>query len=240
MLLIYFFAGFISLIGGFLGHHPLVFRLEKINKSNSLNSGLAVAFVFTLLMTAYYVGYFPHTVAAPFMIFIYSFLAGFFTGYAWRLFQLRVDTGHILYMHRSFWIDHAPTFAAILIILYGLYRTSLLLEQPVTGIRMASGLSLIAFGFFGLTLKIIPEFRSGGVLFLDRVIPWRQIMGWSWQSEEIINIEYLHKPGEAGEQVRELLTTIPLEDRKQIETVLESKMDEHRDERRKMLLDNRE
>lgn len=234
MVLIYFIAGIVALVGAYIGHQPF-FRIEKLNGRNVLNFVLTVTLFFTILMGAYIAGYFPEWIAAPFMMFIYSFLGGFFAGYAWRLILLRIGSGNILYVHRSFWIDHAPAFATVMIILYGIYRTSLLLEQPVTGIRMASGLSLITFGIFGLILKVVPEFRSRGILFLDRIVFWRQVIAWRWDSEEVICIEYVHKPGDPDEQVCEFLTTIPLEDRRQIETVLESKMDDSKDERDEIL-----
>ncbi len=234
MLLIYLLTGIILIFGAFVGHQPYL-RIEQLNKTRILNTILAATALFTVLMAAYITGYFPQVVAAPFMMCIYSFFAGFFTGYAIRLIQLRGSAGSILYMHRSFWVDHAPGLAALLIILYGIYRTSILVDQPITGLRLTSGLSLMAFGFFGLTLKIVPEFRSRGVLFLDRIIPWKQIIAWRWHSEEVICIEFMHRPGQTGEQVREFLTTIPPEDRKQLETVLQSKMDDTRKDRKKIL-----
>lgn len=234
MLLTYLLSGIFLLFGAFVGHQPYL-RIENLNKTNVLNTILAATALFTILMAAYMTGYFPQEVAAPFMMCIYSFVAGFFSGYAIRLIQLRGRAGDILYMHRSFWVDHAPGLAAILIILYGIYRTSILIDQPVTGIRLTSGLSLMAFGFFGLTLKIVPEFRSRGILFLDRIVPWKQVIAWRWHSEEVICLEFVHRPGQSDEQVREFLTTIPPEDRKQVETVLESKMDDSSKARKKML-----
>src|SRR5690625_567396 len=235
MLLIYLIAGIMLLAGGYVGYLPW-FRVEKLDRDILLNSMLLLIMLFTLLMGAWYIGIFPQWVAAPFMMSVYSLLAGFFLGYGLRLLNLRSSTGHTLYMHRSFWIDHAPNFAVMLVILFGIYRTSVLIDQPVTGIRLTSGLSLIAFGFFGWTLKVVPEFRQRGILFIDRVIPWRQVIGWQWHSEEILAIDYLDKPGEEHERVRELLTSVPAEDRKQIETVLKSKMDDHREAREKLLL----
>jgi hypothetical protein len=234
MLLGYLISVIIFLAGGLVGHLPAI-RIDKLDKSRVLNTALAAALFFTLLMIAYLTGYFPHTVAAPFMMSVYSFIAGFFTGYGIRLIQLRKQAGYILYMHRSFWVDHAPGLAAVVIIIYGIYRTSLLLEQPVTGIRLTSGLSLMAIGFFGLTLKIVPEFRTSGILFLDNLISWKQVLAWRWHSEDIVRIEYMYDPGLPDEEVRELLTTIPPEERKQIETVLQSKMDDAIEEREKML-----
>ncbi len=234
MLLIYIASAIIALAGGFCGYHPW-FRLEILNKKRLLNLLLAITAIFTLLMTGYVTGYFPQAVAAPFMTFLYSFIAGFFAGYGYRLIQLRISSGNLLYVHRSFWIDHAPGLAAVLIMIYGIYRTSILTDDPVTAIRITSGLSLVAFGFFGFTLKIVPEFRSRGILFLDKTIPWKQILAWRWHHEDVICIEYLYKPGTQEEQVREFFTSIPGEDRAQIETVLESKMEDARDERNQLL-----
>jgi hypothetical protein len=230
----YLISVLVCITGGFIGHQP-IFRIDKLKRASVLNTGLALALLFTLLMAAYLTGYFPQSVAAPFMMAVYSFIAGFFTGYGIRLIQIRKEAGNILYMHRSFWTDHATAFSAVIIMLYGIYRTSLLIEQPVTGIRLTSGLSLIAIGFYGLTLKIIPEFRSRGILFVDRLIKWKQVLAWSWHSENIIRLEFLHNPGRPGEEVRELLTSIPEDDRLQVETVLQSKMEDALEEREKML-----
>jgi len=232
--MIYFISGLIVLVGVFAGYQPY-FRIEKLSKGILLNSILIVAVLFTILMVAYITGYFPDSAAAPFMMFVYSFLAGFFAGYAWRIVRLRKNAGNILYVYRSFWTDHAPAFAAVMVILYGIYRTSLLLEQPITGIRLTSGFSLITFGLLGLTIKIVPEFRSKGIFFLDRVIPWKQVIAWHWDSEDVINIEFIYKPGKPDEHVREFYTAIPPEDRAQIETVLDSKMDDSREYREEIL-----
>jgi len=232
--MIYFISGIIVLAGVFTGYQPY-FRIERLSKAIVLNSLLIVAVLFTILMAAYITGYFPDSAAAPFMMFVYSFLAGFFAGYAWRIARLRKNAGNILYVYRSFWTDHAPAFASVMVILYGIYRTSLFLEQPITGIRLTSGFSLMTFGLLGMTIKIVPEFRSKGIIFLDRVIAWKQIIAWHWDSEDVINIEYIFNPGKPDENVREFYTAIPPEDRAQIETILESKMDDSRENRETIL-----
>lgn len=235
MVLIYLACAVAALAGGFSGHRSW-FRMERIDRSFLLNLLLIGGGLFTLLMAAYLTGYFPHEVAAPFMMLLYSTAGGFFAGYAVRLMQLRTRAGDILYMHRSFWIDHAPVLAAMLIILFGIYRTSILLEEPVTGIRFTSGVSLIAFGLFAWTVKIVPEFRRKGILFLDRILPWKHVISWSWQSEEVVAVEYLHRAGESDQEVRLLFTAVPAADRKSLESVLKSKMEEHREERERLLL----
>lgn len=234
MVFIYFFSGIIAITGSFVGLQPW-FRFEKLNKSLLLNGSLIALALFTLLMFAWFLGYFPQSVAAPFMMFIYSFLAGFFAGYAWRMIRLRNASGNVLYMHRSFWVDHAPQLAAILILLFGLYRTSILSDPPVTGIRLTSGLSLVSFGFLGLSLRIVPEFRAGGILLLDQLIPWNHLISWSWNSEDVIRIEYIYPPKNQNQKIREFLTAVPEEDRHQIETVLSSQMEDFSEEREALL-----
>lgn len=186
-------------------------------------------------MIAYVVGFFPQSVAAPFMMTLYSLIAGFFVGYAIRLYKLRSKSGNILYQNRSFWIDHAPNFLAIILILYGIYRTSILSDFPVTGIRLTSGISLISFGLFSWTLKAVPEFRSKGILLLDQFIHWKEVLSWKWQNESVIVIEFFKKENQSDEQIKFFATSIPEDERKELEVVLKSKMEEFEDERNKTL-----
>ncbi|TVQ06271.1 MAG: hypothetical protein EA359_01365 [Balneolaceae bacterium] len=228
------FLLFAAIFGAFAGFQNW-FRFDQLTKTNVLNTSLFVLIIFTVLMIMYVLGYFPQAIAAPFMMTIYSVLAGFFTGYANSLLAYRRKAGSVLYQHRSFWIDHAPSLLAIVLILYGLYRTSILTEPPVTGIRVTSGISLMSFGYFAWTLKVVPEFRSKGILFLDRFIHWKEVIAWSWQSETSIGIEFLDRDKKNGERIKEFYTSIPEEEKKEIELVLKSKMEEYSEERKKIL-----
>lgn len=229
------FLFFTTFFGGYVGLQPW-FKFDRLNKNNVLNGTLVTLLVFTLLMVLYVMGLFPQYVAAPFMMFLYSFLAGFFFGYAVRLYNLRKESGQMLYQHRSFWVDHAPNLLAIAIILFGIYRTAVLTDQTITGIRLTSGVSLISFGMFTWTLKAVPEFRSKGVILLDRYILWEEVISWRWMSEEVIGIEYLVEEEKYEERIKEFSTTIPQLERKEIEMILKSKMDEYFEERKKRLL----
>ena len=224
-----------AIAGGYVGFQPW-FKFDRLNKNNVLNSILVILFVFTLLMILYSIGLFPQSVAAPFMMTLYSFLTGFFFGYAGRLYNLRKESGLVLYQHRSFWVDHAPNLLAVAIILFGIYRTAILTDQAITGIRLTSGISLLSFGIFTWTLKAVPEFRSNGVILLDRHILWEEVISWRWVSEEILRIEYLIEEQSDDEGIKEFTTTIPQEERKEIETILKSKMDEYFEERKNRLL----
>ena len=226
----------LTAVGGiYVGFQPWL-RFERLNKTNVLNTSLIILLFFTLLMVLYSIGFFPQYIAAPFMMVIYSFLAGFFFGYAGRLYNLRSEAGQVLYQYRSFWVDHAPNLLAVAIILFGLYRTAVLTDEVITGIRLTSGISLIAFGVFTWTLKAVPEFRSKGIIFLDRNIEWEEVIAWNWISEEILGIEYLTEVKKDEERIKELSTKIPDNERKEIETILKSKMDEYFEERKERLL----
>lgn len=235
MWIISIFLVVVFAISGYFGT-TRVFMLDKLNSANVLNGILGLLVLFTLQMIAYSLGYFPQSVAAPFMMFLYTTAAGFFFGYAYRLFRSRTRSGSILYQHRSFWVDHAPNLLASVLILYGFYRTSVLTDLPVTGIRLTSGLSLIGFGMFSWTLKAVPEFRSKGVLLLDRFIPWVEVISWHWQGESVLSIEYFVEAKSDDKRIKQFTTSIPEEDRKEVESLLNSKMDPFDEEHRSKLL----
>ena len=230
------FLFFTAVAGGIIGAQPW-FTFDRLNKTNVLNGALITLFIFTLLMILYVLGLFPQYIAAPFMMVLYSFLGGFFFGYAIRLYNLRKESGRVLYQYRAFWVDHAPNLLAIALIIFGIYRTGVLTDQFITGIRVTSGVSLICFGIFNWTLKAVPEFRSNGVILLDRLIFWEEVISWRWISEEVLGIEYLVEENKREERIKEFSTTIPQLERKEIEMILKSKMDEYFEERKKRLLD---
>ena len=224
-----------ALAAGYAGSHSW-FRFERLNKQNVLNGTLIVLILFTVLMMMYAGGYFPQSVAAPFMMVLYSLLAGFFLGYASRLYQNRRRSGTVLYQYRSFWVDHAPNLLAVVLILFGLYRTAIITDQLITGIRITSGISLISFGLFTWTLKAVPEFRSEGIIILDRLVAWDEVVAWHWISEEVVAIEYLAVDSDEKDRIKEFTTKIPDSDRKELDMILNSKMEEYHEERKEKLL----
>ena len=217
-----------------------LFFIDRLTPSLVLNSLLGLLAFFTLLIIAYSFGFFTQTIAAPFMMGVYTIIGGFFFGYAFRLYKERTKAGNILYQNRSFWIDHAPNLVAAAIIIFGIYRTSILIDMPVTGIRITSGLSLIGFGLFTWTLKPVPEFRTDGVLILDRRIFWSDVVSWHWQSEEILAIEFMAGSIENEKRIKQFTTAVPAADRKEAEMVLKSKMEEFADERREKMFNSEE
>ena len=234
MWILTFFLSVVFLAGAYSGNQSW-FTLDRLTRDNVLNGALIILALFTILMIAFVIGFFPQSIAAPFMMVLYSAIAGFLIGYALRLFKHRSNSGDILYQHRSFWVDHAPNFLAIILIIYGIYRTSILTDPPITGIRLTSGVSLICFGLFSWTLKVVPEFRSKGIMLLDRYIHWKEVIAWKWQSESVVVIEYYVKEHKEDERLKQFATSIPEEERKELEVILKSKMEEFDDERRKVL-----
>ncbi|MEX2602513.1 MAG: hypothetical protein WD355_12740 [Balneolaceae bacterium] len=223
------------LIAGTIGYRRQG-TIDQITPRFLLNGILMLLLGFTVLMIAWAAGYFTQVIAAPFMMVLYSLTAGFILGSAVRLSSYRLQRGRILYIHRSFWTDHAPNLAAIVLILFGLYRTAVLTELPVTGIRLTSGLSIIAAGLFGWTLRLVPEFRISGILHLDRWIPWSRVIAWRWVSEEALLIEYLQIDGDSeSKKIRNFITSIPAGERKKLEYILSSQMDAFREKREALL-----
>lgn len=234
MWILILFLIFTAMVGIFTGYQTW-FKLEKLTGRIILNTIVIILGIFTLLMIAYSIGYFHQEIAAPFMMVIYSMLAGFFAGYAYRMFSARANSGSILYQNRSFLVDHAPNFFAMALILFGIYRTGILTEIPITGIRATSGISIICFGILGLTVKVVPELRTKGIMFLDRFIHWKHIVAWQWASEDVIVIEYLAETG-SPDEIRHFMTKIPEDERKQAESILRMKMDEFAEERSEALM----
>lgn len=226
------------LITGFTGGNHPWFTLDRLNKYVILNTALSILLIFTCLIVLYSLGFFPQDVAATFMMGIYTLITGFFLGYSTRLWKLKKRGSTILYQHRSFWIDHAPNILAITLIIFGLYRTSLITDQAVTGIRLTSGISLMSFGIFSWFFKVVPEFRTNGVLLLDRLIEWEKVISWNWVSDSALAIEYIVVDNIHQERIREFSTSIPLDEKKEIESLLESKMEEYSEERKKILFKN--
>lgn len=230
-MVLFYFVSLLSSITGFYVGAKSGFRLDRLEKTNLLNLGLLVLMVFALLMVAWHSGYLSETVSVGFMMTVYSLFAGLFSGYGWRLSRLRKHSGYLLYVHRSFLIDHAPAFAAILLIIYGIYRTSLLGELPVTGIRLTSGLSIISAGLMGWMVKPVPEFKSVGILLIDHIVSWDRVIRWNWENEYVLSVDYLPEKINRESGVRRLLTSIPEDDRIEVESILKSRMEEFKDKR---------
>jgi len=222
--------GLAFLMSFWMGYRRIL-RLQHLNQRIVINGFITAMIILTLMTIAHWLGFFPQDIAAKFTMFLYSLVAGFFCGFAAKMVILRQEVKAIEYVYRSFWTEAAPNLIAILVIAFGIYRTGLFTFGPYTGIGITSGLSLLGFGFLGLTVKVVPEFRLKGILILDQFVPWRSVVSYEWQSEDTLQIDYYT----FDQKLTDFTTYIPPEDRLLIEQLLGKKFKEHEQERKEMM-----
>ncbi len=218
MLWIIVTASITGLISIYFGYQRLLYvhQINARNLSVSMAVGLAI---FTILLVLYRSGIMSEQVGAAIITNVYASLTGFFGGAAFKQYQTKRNSGIVRYAHRSFLTDHASIIMALGVILFGIFRTSLFTDLAITPIRFSSGLSFIAFGFWGMTLRLVPEFRQEGIILLDNEIKWDDFLNYKWFLEDVIEIEY-----EQSEVIKSFKTSIPPEDQLIIEDLLRSKM----------------
>lgn len=235
MILLVSLLGLAFLISFWLGYRR-VLRLQHLNERAVLNGFIAAVLILTLMTGAELLGFFSERVAANFTMGLYTMVAGFFCGFALKMVLLRGDAKDIEYVYRSFWTDAAPNLIAVLLIAFGIYRTSVLTVGPFTGIGTTSGMSLIGFGLFGMTMRIVPEFRFRGILILDQFVPWQKVVAYSWHDENALTIEYLTPDS----KLTEFTTFIPPDDQVLVERLLSQKLKEHEQERKNVIMEKEE
>lgn len=219
-------------LAAWMGFRQL-FRLELLNQQIVINSFMTVMGVLTVMTIANWMGILTQQIAANLTMGIYTVAAGFFSGYGLKLISFRNTSGYTEYVYRSFWTDIAPNLIAVILVAFGIYRTGLLTLGPFTGIGITSGISLIAFGFWGWTIRVVPEFRNNGLLFLDQYIDWEKLVSYTWTEEETIEIDYLTD----GQKLTSFSTYIPEEDRLIIERILGKKLKENEEQRTDELME---
>ena len=207
------------------------FSLEVLNQRLIINSFLVVMAVLTAMTVLHWMEIFTQQLASGLTMAIYSAAAGFFLGYGTKLVTVRTKAGNVEYMYRSFWTDTAPNLIAIILVAFGVYRTGIIPFGPFTGIGITSGISLIAFGFWGYTIRVVPEFRGKGLLFLDQYVRWEKLVAYQWLEEETIEIDYLTAEG----KLTSFSTFIPEEDRLYLERILAKKLKENEERREQQL-----
>ena len=209
-----------AIISIYFGYQRL-FYWYQITGRRLAKAGLTAALIYTILMVLFRFGIVTEELGAIIITNVYASLFGFFVGSAFEQYQKLRDTGNILYSNRTFLSYHAPVIVAVILVLFGIYRTALLSNLPITPIRLSSGLSFMAIGFWGMTLRLVPEFRQKGIIILDDLIPWKDLVNYSWFLEDVIEIEY-----EKEEALKTYKTLVPPEDQLVIEDVLKAKMRE--------------
>lgn len=149
----------------------------------------------------------------------YASIFGFFCGSSIDQYSTRVNSGEVLYCNRSFVSEYLPVIIALGMILFGIYRSSIFSDHAITPIRISSGLSLLGIGFWGITLRPVPEFRVKGIVLLDSIVDWKNMLSYEWYTEEILEIEYTQ-----DNSIRSFKTLIPPEDQLKVERLLSKKM----------------
>lgn len=211
---------FVSVVSIYLGHSRLLY-IDQITVRRLSVTLLSILILFLILQWLHRIGYFPEAAGGFTMANVYASLFGFFLGAAIQQYNEKRKSGKIIYVNRSFWTDILPNVIALGVILFGIQRTSLLSDLPITPIRVTSGLSIIAVGLYGLTIRLVPEFREHGLILLDRMIKWDHFISYSWYSEGVIEIEYKH-----AEAIKSFKTMIPEEDELFVEKTLSKKITE--------------
>lgn len=216
------------MLSAWLGYRR-VFSLEHLDQRIVINSFLGIMAVLTLMTIAHWLGVFTQQIAANITMGFYMIAAGFFSGYGIKLFSIRSKASGVEYLFRSFWTDVAPNLVAALLVAFGLYRTGIITLGPFTGIGISSGISLIAFGFWGWTIRVVPEFRNKGLMFLDQYIPWEKLVTYQWIAEETLEIDYFTDE----EKITSFRTYIPSEDHAIIERILNRKLIDYKEDKEK-------
>jgi len=218
------------LLSFWMGYRRIL-RLQHLNQRRVLNGFVSAMVLLTLISAGQWLELISKNLATHFTMFLYCLAAGFFFGYAFKMISLKQAVNKTEYVYRSFWTDAAPSIIAILIIAFGIYRTGLLQLGPYTGIGITSGLSLLGFGFLGLTIKIVPEFRDKGILILDQCVSWKHVVAYRWESENVLLIEYYT----ADDKLTDFTTYIPPKDELQIERLLAKKLKEYHQDRKEIM-----
>lgn len=197
-----------------LGYVRLIYLHQLTIRRLTLVALIAVI-IYSLMLWLFKEELLSEAVAGAITANVYASVTGFFLGSAFEQYRLRIDGGTLLYMNRSFLSDFAPAIIGIGLITFGVYRSALISELPMTPIRVTSGLSFLAIGVWGFTLKVVPEFRKHGIIMIDRIINWDDMLSYSWYTEEVIVIEF-----EENERIKEFHTIIPPEDQVTFEKML--------------------
>jgi hypothetical protein len=213
-----------SILSIWLGYRRL-FYLYQVTVRNLLTTALAAIVFYSLMLLLFKYELLSEAVAGAIITNVYASIFGFFMGSAFDQYQTRKNSGDILYINRSFFSEHLPVIVAIALITLGVHRSATFSDLAITPIRITSGLSIMAIGVWGITLRLVPEFRKKGIVLLDSIVEWEHFLNYKWYGEEILEIEY-----EKDESIRSFKTLIPSEDQLKVETMLSIKMKEKLEE----------
>ncbi|MBO6524284.1 MAG: hypothetical protein JJ971_10695 [Balneolaceae bacterium] len=220
MLWIYISNIVIAGVSLWLGYRRLFF-LYQISLRKLLWSVLIALSLYSLLLLLFKIEVLTEAFAGAVIANVYASVFGFFAGSSINQYKTRVDSGSVLYCHRTFISEYIPVIVAIILILLGVHRSAIFSDLAITPIRVSSGLSLLGIGVWGITLRLVPEFRAKGIVLLDSVIKWDDLLSYEWYTVEILEVEYTQ-----DEAIRSFKTLISPNDQLEIERLLSKKMRE--------------
>ncbi len=207
-----------AIISTYFGYQKVI-HLQNLKRSKFLLFVLILAVILTLLRILHINGLFPEEVGGASMAGFYASISGFLLGGAMANYREKRKCGRLLYRNRSFITDYMPVILSIALLMAGLYRTSILSDLPVTPIRLTSGVSIFMLGLWTLTIQAVPEIRDQGIILLDRFIPWRDFVSYTWYDGESIQLEFM-----IDEHIQVFNTRIPEEEQIEVERILNEKL----------------
>ncbi len=209
-----------SVLSLWLGYKRLL-HIHDLTIRNVLVSITIGILIYSIMLYLFKIELLSEAISGAIISNVYASIFGFFSGAALNQYQLRTKPGKVLYVHRSFVSEYVPVIIALALILFSLYRSGLLTDLAITPIRVTSGLSFLGIGLWGITLRLVPEFREQGIILLDTCIDWEDLITYQWYSEVVLEIEY-----ELEGSIKHFKTLIPPEDQPQVEQLLSKKMRE--------------
>ena len=207
-----------ALMSLWLGFKRLIY-IHNLTLRNVLVLITIGILVYSIMLYLFKIELLSEAVSGAIISNVYASIFGFFAGAAFNQYQLRTNSGKVVYVHRSFVSEYLPVIIALALILFSLYRSGLLTDLAITPVRVTSGLSFLGVGLWGITLRPVPEFREQGIILLDTCIDWDELVAYQWYSEVVLEIEY--KPEDS---IKHFKTLIPPEDRYEVEQLLSKKM----------------
>ena len=204
---------------GITGFSAAYFRKLHLGMFTPFRTRILALFGLLLLaglLFLFWLGVITMVMAEQLTVGLYSIACGLFLGGSLKNVLINKQQGAVEYLYSSLLTTVIPKALAVIIIAFGIYRTDLLLDHPVTPIGLSSGISLVAFGLYGWSLKFVPEFCRKGILFLDDYISREDVLSYSWHQESVIQIEYYN----SDEELCKLRTFIPPDDKNRITAVI--------------------
>lgn len=205
----------ISTAGGF----KRFFYLHQLSIRRLSIAMLITVTIYSLMLWLFKADILSEAVAGAITANVYAAVAGFFLGSSLEQYKRKRTSGDLMYLNRTFLSEYAPAILGIGLITFGIYRSAVFSEIPVTPIRVTSGVSIIAIGLWGFTLRVVPEFRSKGIILIDRLISWDNFLNYTWHTEEVIELEFSE-----NEEIKIFHAIIPPEDQVRFEDMIRSIM----------------